>query len=248
MHIPSPKFSAVILVLNHGPSDFSGNSKRAFNKESKSEVHDSHDVAIDRQPSDSATNVDRPTKPVQSVNPRPIARIPKPQVSKPVKSKVVEEPDVVETEPLELEQLEQEPDNDRASVAPSDGRARRSRGTGRSQAATYDCLPNTVPRDVFKDIYIPTVTKYLAKLLNAWSTSTTSYIHVIQSVWDEVFPKAPYKFELYGPRCDIIRLVSCKHSAFDFKLSHTYLLCRSLSAHMSGAESLHPPPSKPYLT
>lgn len=105
------------------------------------------------------------------------------------------------------EELEQ--GNERASVAPSE----QPRGSSRSQSATYDCLPHGVLRNTFKEVYLPTVAKYLAKLPNdkypnAWSTSSPDFLIVIQAVWNEVFPTVPYTFVAQGRRCDVIRLVS----------------------------------------
>ncbi len=169
---------------------------RPSNDEIEFETQDNCDIAVDRQ--FAAINTRKPAQPVPhayeesrgrtaTIRPRLVASVPKAQIAKPAKPEVVvEEPEVIE---IDNQMSEIEADNDRASVAPSEGRARnRSRGTARS-APTYECLPSSVPRDVFKDIYIPTIIKYFAKLPNAWSTSTTDSLHVIQSVWNELFPR-----------------------------------------------------------
>lgn len=119
-------------------------------------------------------------------------------------------------EVVELETAEQEPElsYDRASVAPSEGSqfdhtSRRPRGAGRSQAATYEHLPPGAKRDIFKDVYMPTVAKYLGKLSDPWGTSGPEHIRIFQSVWNEVFPRAPYTFSVaHGARCNVVRLVS----------------------------------------
>lgn len=137
----------------------------------------------------------------------------------------------------EPEDLEMELSNDRASVAPSEGnhcpgRTRRPRGSGRTQAPTYDSLPTAASRTTFKDVFMPTIAKYLSKLPNAWSTSTPEYVHVIQSVWNEVFPKIPYTFSVYGARCDIARLVSYTVLLIGFILLKCLFLCADNPAHI----------------
>ena len=76
-------------------------------------------------------------------------------------------------------------------------------------APTYDDLPQGATREVFKEVFMPTVAKYLVKLeANVWSTVTPEYIRVIQAVWNQVFPNIPYTFPPYGSRCRVARLVS----------------------------------------
>lgn len=107
-------------------------------------------------------------------------------------------------------ELDLELSNNRASVAPSEETSctRRPRGAGNSQSATYEALPTAVPREIFRDVYIPTVAKYVARLADPWSTNTPEFLRVVQSAWNEVFPSAPYTFSASRTRCDIIRLVS----------------------------------------
>ncbi|KAF9473085.1 hypothetical protein BDN70DRAFT_900037 [Pholiota conissans] len=107
-------------------------------------------------------------------------------------------------------ELDEDP---RASVAPSEGintsRSRRFRGAGRSNAPTYDSLPDGATREIFKEIFMPTVAKYLVKLTtDIWSTNTAEYTRVIQAVWNQVFPKATYTFSQYGSRCEVTRLIT----------------------------------------
>lgn len=141
-----------------------------------------------------------------------------------------------------------EPDEDlRASVTPSEGvngnpsRSRRPRGAGRVNAPTYDHLPQGATREAFKEVFMPTVAKYLVKLeTNVWSTNTTEYIRVIQAVWNQVFPKAAYTFSQFGSRCEVTRLVSFTCSWFVQCLPCcSQYSCRSPSEPMSGVANLH---------
>lgn len=124
-------------------------------------------------------------------------------------------PQVVEPEAvIDDSEPEQEIDG-RASIAPSEGRTAHTRqplrsSGSRSLSAKYDNLPNGVSRGDFKDVFMPTIAKYVVKLTDQdpWNTTTKDYTNIIQHVWNAVFPDVPYKFSSYGARCDVFRLVS----------------------------------------
>lgn len=140
---------------------------------------------------------------------------------------------------------------DRVSVAPSEGsqfgHTRRAPGSGRLPAATYECLPPNAARDKFKDVYMPTVTKYLGKLLaEIWGSSSSEHVRIFQSVWNEVFPMAPYSFSTaQGARCNVTRLVS---QFITLPLTVLNPLCRSASVVMNGMADSHLPQLMPYST